>query len=232
MKKTYTKITAIIAIIFLSLFLFTACAPKQRVVKEDEVFFLDLKQSSLQGFTLDLFLDKSSNITLRKDGTATILVKSRPGIGDFVTFMLSLNAMNTIEIEPVFLELGKEYFPGFDLSNYGKILELLESTLNLSLNLEANDPTLQSVFSEFANTRKIPKDLKLPDVLELTYNAEYYIKDVYSKYSGKFTGVYMGKHEKNSEPFVIMDLITHEDGTVKLNFSNDMIKLYLNATKA
>src|SRR5690554_8195601 len=91
MKKIFRKITILIALLIIvsSAFLFTACSKQMgRVVDKDTVYYIDTKKSSIKGFDFRLLVNKKSNITLRKDGTATLQVKLIDGIGSFLNLIL------------------------------------------------------------------------------------------------------------------------------------------------
>lgn len=231
MKKVFKKSTAILVILLViaSLFVFSSCKPKQRVMEEDTVFYIDLENTKVKNKKLNLFLDEESNITLTSDGKASINIKADKALSGYVYLALRSGAVDDLEIEPVFLDLGAEYFPGFDLHNMEKTFQLLDNALNLKLvGFDFSNPDTQAAFSEFADTGKIPTDFVLPNDLEIVYSADYYIKDITSEYSNKtFTGIFMGQHTENGEPFIMMDLITDDDGKTHISYNNDMVMLKL-----
>ena len=125
-------------------------------------------------------------------------------------------------------DLGTEYLPGFDLEDLSKTFGLVENALNLKLSgIDFDDPEVVSMFQEIFRTADLSK-FKLEKGLVLEYNCQYYIKDQYSKYSGKYTGVYMGKHQENGEPYMLLDLrYDEEKGKRKLTLTKEMIDLVL-----
>ncbi|MFW5780556.1 MAG: hypothetical protein ACOCWI_03815, partial [Bacillota bacterium] len=84
MKNITKKLIALItlSLIVSCVFLFTACSQtKGRLVEEDTIFYINRKESSIKGISLNLLLHKNSAITLRKDGTATIHLRLMDGLG-------------------------------------------------------------------------------------------------------------------------------------------------------
>ena len=238
MKNIIKKVIALTTLIIIisCVFLLTACDDKSRgrVVEEDTIFYIDRKNSSIKGIALNLLLNKNSCITLRKDGTATIHIRLMDGMGSALNYIAGDGALDDVEVEPVFFDLAEEYFPGFSVYDLPGTFQLLENALGLTLfGIDFEDPSIKDTFETLAETGKLPSTIELPDELGLEYNADYYIKDEYSKYSGKYTGVFMGAHHKNSQPFVLMDYKENsKNGKVQLSWINDIIDLKIYATQA
>ncbi|HHU42789.1 MAG: hypothetical protein WCS45_06085 [Clostridia bacterium] len=236
MKKVLriSIILIIISIIISSMFLFTACTKDEtRVFDKDKVFLISIKESKIRGFPFNLVVDKSSNITLRKDGIATLHIKLIDGLGALLGFILPEGALDDVYLDPVFVRMAEEYFPGFSVYDLEATMGLLERSLGLKLlGLDYEDPYIQDLFINLAENGRLPSVLKIPDGLGLEYNANYYIKDMYSNSAQKFTGIFMGKHHKDSEPFVVMDYRKTPDGKGRITWINEIIDLEIYAVEA
>ena len=170
---------------------------------------------------------KESYFELRSDGTAYMKIAVHESVIPLLNNLVSGLNVSQSDLQLV-ADLGTEYLPGFDLEDLSKTFGLVENALNLKLSgIDFDDPEVVSMFQEIFRTADLSK-FKLEKGLVLEYNCQYYIKDQYSKYSGKYTGVYMGKHQENGEPYMLLDLrYDEEKGKRKLTLTKEMIDLVL-----
>ncbi len=206
--------------------------PETYLLAEDIVFPIDLADSSLMGIPFSMVIDSDSCITLRADGTATIFFKTKSALSGLVNTLLGDGLAGDFILTP-FIEMALEYIPGFDLSDMGHTFDLVNACLGLSLlGFNWEDPDVEAMFNAIAETGKLPDSLRLPRTLTLEYNANYYLKNLSSPYTGTYTGVFLGEHNENGEPFILLDLSKNDDEVKKLNLRIELVKLIVNATEA
>lgn len=220
-------------ILLSSCVLMTSCKKADtRFVESDTVYNIVLKESSVQDLPLNMILDESSKITLRSDGTATIFLKSVriDRILEFAFDNFDIGSLNLTE----FVQMATQYFPGFSVGDMEKSLGMLKANMGLELKgFDFTDPETDALFAEIDQTMTLPRDAKYPENLILEYNPNYYIQEVYSETKGSYMGVFMGNHEKNGEPYLIMTKTTDKDsGKSVLKYYNVMLNAYLIAIEA
>lgn len=238
MKKIYIKkicaIITILVITALSIICFTACTEEEAeattyLMEEDTVFAIDLQNSTIMGLPFNLFIDDDSNITINKNGTATVTFLTTRALRSIFNIALSQGLTDTLNLSP-FIEMAFEYIPGFSLENMTNTINSLTAWLGLSLmGFDWTDPEVEEMFIAIGETGTLPEGLKLPAQLTLQYSANYYIQEVVSPYTGTYTGVYLGKHQENGEPFVFFDMRENEQGTKLINWKWEVLKLDVNA---
>ncbi len=227
----------IAVVLLVSALLFsTACTPKSNepesyLVEEDTSFAIILTESSIMGLPFNLFIDRSSSIVLRTDGTATITIKTTRALSGLANTLLSQGLAGEFLITP-FVEMALEYIPGFSLIDMQSTFGLVQTLLGLTLvGFDWTDPEIEELFNTIHETGKLPAELRIPNSLTLEYTANYYIKDVASPYSGAYSGIYMGDHASNGEPFILMDLREDDNGDKKINLRIELVKLIVNASE-
>jgi GDSL-like Lipase/Acylhydrolase. len=101
----------------------------------------------------------------------------------------------------------KGLFPGFDLTNVEDSIALLPASAGLGLVVDRTEgdgiSKLIAAVEDNPSNFVIPSDLTLPDRITIRYSGFYYLKDVDTDI-GKQTGVFIGKHNADSEPFLVM----------------------------
>ncbi|NCA67930.1 MAG: hypothetical protein EOM87_07705 [Clostridia bacterium] len=238
MKKYMKKIIVLLIVAVMAVsssFVFASCEPETAqavtyLVEEDTVFVMDTAKSSIMGINFNLFLDKSSNITLKPDGTATITIKTNNNFRNLLNVALTQTAGVSIALQP-FIEMAEEYIPGFTLENMTATFDLLYGSLGVMLmGFDFEDPAVTAAFIALGELGRIPENFVLPENLTLTYTSNYYIKDVYSAYSGSYSGIYFGEHASNGEPFILMNYVADDDGNKQVNLRIELVKLIINAT--
>jgi hypothetical protein len=227
--KKFIKVMTIIALAALlatNALMLISCSKR---VKQDTTYYIDTKKSSIMGSSTKVFLDPDSKIVLRKDGTATIFIKTSKALGGLLNFALSQGLASDFDLQPIIDGIVMDFLPGFTLEDSRLSLNLLKSTLNLSIvGLDPDDPSVTAIFDSIAATGKVPSNVTLPDGLGFEYNAEYRIKKVTSEYSGEYIGVFMGEQHKNGEPYVMMTLQNQTDSDKKqLYYRNEMLDITL-----
>lgn len=213
--------------------LMTSCKKVDtRFVESDTVYNIVLKESSVQDLPLNMILDESSKITLRSDGTATVFLKSVriDRILEFAFDNFDIGSLNLTE----FVQIATQYFPGFSVSDMEKSLEMLKANMGLELKgFDFTDPETDALFAEIAQTMTLPRNAKYPENLIIEYSQNYYIKEVFSETKGSYMGVFMGNHEENGEPYLIMTKSTDKStGKSVLKYYNVMVNAYLIAKEA
>lgn len=197
---------------------------------EDTVFALNLSESNIMGLPFYLFIDKSSNITIRADGTATLTIKTTKALSTLANTLLGTGFTGDFVLTP-FIEMAFEYIPGFSLSDMQKTFDILQVLLGLTfLGFNWDDPEINELFNAIKDTGTLPQDFKLPSTLTLEYTADYYVKDVVSPHTGAYSGIYMGEHSANGEPFILMDY-KDIDGVKQINLRLELVKLSIIATE-
>lgn len=233
MKNIFRKTTiaALALLLLLNVFVLVAC---NRTVKADTVYYIDTKESKIMNIPLTLILDKESNITLRKDGTASVSIKTSAAFAGALNLMLSNEAVSDFDLQPIIEGMAMDFFPGFTLEDMQFTFNLLKHSLNLSIvGLDPSDPNVKAIFDEIAETGKVPSNITLPQGIGIEYNAEYRIEKVTSEFSGEYTGIFMGKQHKNGEPYIMMTLRQQKDSDKQeIYFRNEMINFTLIAKEA
>ncbi len=227
--KRFIKVIATAALMILMLtniFLLVSCDKR---VKEDTVYYIDLKESKIMDVSTTLLLAKESNIVLRKDGTATVFLRTSEALGGVLNYALSKGLASDFDLQPIIDGIVLDLFPGFTLEDMRLSLNLLKSSLNLTLvGFDPDDPSVAVIFQSISDTGKLPASATLPNGLGIEYNSEYHIEKVTSEYTGEYTGVFMGAHHKNGEPYVMMTLQTQADSDKQqLYYRNEMLNLSL-----
>lgn len=203
----------------------------RQLVEEDTVFTIDRTKSYLKDFEFEAILTEESKITLRKDGTAslTLMVNS-------VALQLGAGfvAQGDFSIDPTVLNMIYAYLPGLDLHNLPKSFEIFKGCLGISfIGLNPENKGIQAIFKALADGTPVPSGTKItiPERVGLELNANYYIKEFTSSYSGvKYTGVYWGNHDADGEAFIMMELWPDEaTGGQKLIVDAPLMNIHIEA---
>ncbi len=228
MRELNKKIVILCILILVIVFSILGCTPKRNVMDETTVFKLDLKNSSVLDMDLSMLLDEDSGIILGKDGIATIRLKVNKKLSMLVNVALISGIMEDFQIDRIFFDIVEELFPGLNLAEVASIIGTFDKALGVKIKgIDENDEVFKQALATLRATGELPSSLVLPEELEVEISAEYYIQDVYSQYTGRYTGIYMGKHHPRGEPFIIMDMKKDKDNNILLSYSNDTILLYL-----
>lgn len=234
--KNIKKIIAIILAAALALTCVLAIAscekekeyPDRRILEKDTVFSIDLLGSSVKNIPL-MFLKRDSNVTLRKDGTGSLTLNVNDGVMALLNTVLEDANIGDVDLG-VYLDMGYEYLPGLNLSDLTGTIRILKGTLGLTLlGVSPDDTAMQAFFGTVGETDKLPSSITLPENFGLQIDAPYYIKDVTSEYSGiTYTGVYMGNHHEDGEPFFFMDIVVNpETGKRQIIIDYPIVDLYI-----
>lgn len=231
MNKLLNKSITVVSIILLmfSLFIFSSCN-SNNAVSEDTIWYLDTLNSSILGVSFDFFVDENSYIILRKDGTATISIKAKSNLHYIINYLLDSEPVKNFDLRSVTDGMAPEYFPGFSLYDMKASFDLLTKSIGVTFTgIDFEDPDIAAMFSEVAESGRIPSNLKIPEGIGVEYNANYHIKEVFSEYTGKYSAVYMGEHHPDGEPFIMM---TMSEDASEISLRIEMIKMLLIAEKA
>ncbi|MGI6701193.1 MAG: hypothetical protein ACOX3U_01830 [Christensenellales bacterium] len=215
-------LTAILILIMIaSLY---SCNPSR--VRKDTVFYIDVDNSTIMDAPFNAFIDPSSNVTLRKDGTATLYLRIRDDVTVMLNSLLQMDEVKNFDIKSVIHGMAQEYLPGFDLADMESTLEKVDASINVKLlGFDFDDPEIVEMFTQLNETGQIPANIKIPKGLGIEYTAGYELVKVHSDYTGNdYTAVYIGEKEPNGEPYTIMTLNDKGD---EIYFRIEMIQMTL-----
>lgn len=244
MKKVYKSIISVIAaaaLIIVSTLCLFGCKSKGKVVEKDMVFKTNamandkyIGELSVWGLPIDLFADVT--ITLKKDGTARLALIPKYDIGAIITAAnLDMSALTDMELEEYLNRYALGLFPGLTIRDLEFTVELLKKSLSLSfLGIDFNSDNVKHITDTLRDTGKIPADFTLPSELSMEYNANYYMEDVVSPYTGTHTAVYLYNREQKGDPYLIMTLSDCENkaGKKQLNMYIEFLKLTIIAVQS
>jgi lysophospholipase L1-like esterase len=203
----------------------------RRLVEEDTVFHIDRSKSHLKSFQFDTILTDESQITLRKDGTASLTLMVNTvmlGLG------MGLIGSGQFSIDPTVLKMVYAYLPGIDLYDLPKSFDILKGCLGISfIGLNPNNAGIQALFGALVDGKPVSADVNInvPSRAGLELNANYYIKELTSSYSGiTYTGVFWGNHDADGEAFIMMELWPDEaTGGQKLIVDAPLMNIHIEA---
>lgn len=100
-------------------------------------------------------------------------------------------------------------FPGFDLSDLPKIVELVKS-VGININLDFENKYIKALTDSLAANLIIPKGFMIPQDFSVELKGYYYIER-----NGNFTNIYMGVNNvaEDGYPFLFATLHTDGNGT-------------------
>lgn len=232
--KKYIAILLAAVVAVSCFFALTACDKNKddegkRYIEKDTFYSIDTLASSIKGLPTFIFDTDVSGVTLRTDGTSTFKLAVKDGLATTIQNLLGDVELGDVDMSIV-LNMIYEYFPGLNLADLKTVLDIFEGSLNLKLmGLDPADEEIQAMFTEMAQTGHLTSITKIPEGLGLEINADYYIKDITSEYTGKtYTGVYMGHPHPDGESFWMMELTTDtETGKPKIVIDYPLIDIYI-----
>lgn len=232
--KKYIAILLAAVVAVSCFFALTACDKNKddegkRYIEKDTFYSIDTLNSSIKGLPTIIFDTEVSGVTLRTDGTSTFKLAVKEGTATFLNKLIGEINGEDVDMSIV-LNMIYEYFPGLNLADLKTTLDIFEGSLNLKLlGLDPADEEIQAMFTEISQTGHLPSKIKIPEGLSLEINADYYIKDITSEYTGKtYTGVYMGHPHPDGESFWMMELTTDaETGKPKIVIDYPLIDIYI-----
>lgn len=233
LKNRISKAAAILLIAVVTALLavsLSGCNTKTGNYVESETIF-SINTLSLLGddYSYGLNTDKST-ITLRPDGSCTIILKPQSQLILMANIYLATMEIPNSQIEGFVDDYGA-VLPGFDLSNVEESLKLLYNTVGLTINgLTSENENVKAMFEQIESGNGL-KSPKLPSNISIEFNTVYTIEQLHSDYTGDYTAVYVGEYdaEQTQEPFFIFTL-TDVDGTQSLSCRWEMLNLTLKAS--
>lgn len=229
MKNNIRKIlilTILLSMVFSSMYLLTGCGEEEPnpnyVAEETELLISSVEVMAFTNeLTFLIYDNKKSKIVFTPEGEATITLYIRPAAIALVNAFLSEADLNEIGVIGVSLDdffdiYPAGIFPGFSADDIAGGFELIQAALNLELvGLNFEDPALAELARSIREERTLPEGFQLPAVeyaLEIT--APYVIRELESPYTGKYTAIYLGNFDENTEPFVIMTAGKDENNNI------------------
>jgi len=200
------------------------------LVQEDMVFHIDSSKSFMKSFKFESLIVEDSNVTLRKDGTASLTLMVNSVVLEIGMIMV---ANGEFSIDPTVLNMVYAYLPGIDLYNdLPKSFDILKGCLGISfIGLNPKNSGIQAVFGALVDGEPTDANYTAPETVGLQLNANYYIKELTSSYSGiTYTGVFMGNHDADGEAFIMMELWPDEaTGGQKLIIDAPLMNIHIEA---
>ena len=224
MKKIgkYFVIILLIGCLFLlNIFVFTSCdTDKNKYVEENKKYLIDTRNSRIKGIPLSFFTDTSSYIELRTDGTATIYVKSNEGIGGTLEYFIDKEEyIKNMDIS-AYEGMIADYLPGFKLEDIENGLHLLKNSTGVCIEgINFEDPTIEAFINDLSEKGKLTSNIESIDYIGIKYEANYNIENIRSESGENYTVAYMGEHNENGQPYIILTMSTDEEsGKEKISF--------------
>lgn len=225
--KNLKKIISCILIISIASALvlsLTACNDGKHV-KKDIAFGID-NSTEIMDIPVTLFLNKQdSGITLRKNGTVTLRLALNDAVPNLVNKSFNISTMlGEMDFNQYMNDYVAPLFPGFTLQDIPYSLGLIESSLGIKITgLDLDSPNTKALF-EGLKTGKFAENIVVPKNIALEYNGPYEIKELLDADNEPYKAVYLGKYNKNGQPFIVMGLDKNEEGKntiiCRVNFIN------------
>lgn len=240
MKKIFKFVSIVLIIALFSALALTLSSCKaddgKYYIEKDTRFSVE-STTSVMKLPVMMILDSNETyIDLRADGTMTMRFKVASGILNLVKLIFKIDLGEMIEGTDVteFAEYyAKPLFPGFTLDDIPYSLSLLEKSIGIKITgIDFEDDEIIELCNSLSQNGTVPKGFDIPEGIGIEYNGPYYLKEVTS-YEGKtYTALFMGKHEKDGQPFTIMTLGKNEESQLKtLQFRIEVIQVDLTATE-
>ena len=212
-RKLMILFTAILIFVNI-LFLYSCNADdvEEEYLDADTIYYIDTENSEAFGYDFNALIDKTSNITLRKNGTATISIRLKEIVNTILLIALAKNEQKSVDINTYIDNMLVQYLPGISLNDIKTTFEIFRQNTGIKiLGIDYDNPEIQSFFDELSLTGKIPSTLfELKENIGIRYDASYCIKHIYSETKGEYVAIYMGEYEPNGEPFTIMTMSKNE----------------------
>lgn len=233
--KNFKKIISSILVISVALaFLvsFTACNNSSERVKSDISFAIE-NNTKVMDVPIAIFLNKKdSGITLRKDGTMTLRFALNSAVPALINSTFNISTMlGEMDFNEYMSDYVSQVFPGFTLQDVPASLGLIEHSLGLTITgLDLASDNTQTLF-EGLETGVFAENIAFPPNIGLEYNGPYTLKQLKDADGKDYTVIYMGKHEKNGESFVVMGLDENSEGKKVINCRVNFINFIMTATE-
>lgn len=236
MKKSFLLIPLILIVAFVSCLTLAGCNKGDgRYYVSQNTRFEIQTETSVMKLPVMLVMDSSDTfVELRTDGTMTMRFKVAAGIIDLAKTFFKIDLSEKIagtDITPITDTYANELCPGFTLDDIPYSLSLLEKSIGIKITgIDFEDDNIIELCNSLKKDGTVPIGFKIPDI-GIEYNGPYYLKEVSSEFTGKtYTGVFMGKHEKNGQPFTVMTLSTDKESLKKvLKFRIEFVQIDLTA---
>lgn len=182
---------------------------------------------------------EKSGVTLRADGTMTLqLILGSEGL-DMVNGILStlnlLNALGEVDVSSFTNQYLVPIMPGFDFADITDSLELAKGALGVQFVSATEGEALEflQVVGDLLTTGKeAPEGTVIPDGFGIRLDSGYYVKEVKGTDGTVYNGVYLTPTDRDTQPYIVMDLSKGEDGKYGLNLQLDFLKMNLTLTQA
>lgn len=193
---------------------------KGKSVKKEQTYKINLKDTEIMGIQGSLLFDKTSGITLKRDGTMNIKFI----LSDTIIAVIN-NAIGGMGIDSMINDFGSgdvgigmlgdmnkflsNMFPGINMEDVPAAMEIVKRSLGISvvgLDLGAIE----------GGSFTIPKGFGIE------FNGSYSLEEVKNSKGEKFTAVHVGTYTKNTQPYFLMSI----DGD-NISFNFEMVKLHV-----
>lgn len=243
-KRIFTILTIII--LSLSVGLLSACSSEEHFKKETTYVFSEINLGStvdlgelsglLGGMKINDILDtNASEIKFSKDGKMSfkiILNSKLITIANLALSQISLEGQEESMQEYIDMYFS-QLFPGFDIKNLPKSLDIIKLSLGIELEkFDMDDEGVKSIVESIQSFKKFDSKAKIPNGFGIAFNGIYEIKTLIDKDNNQQKAIYVGEHSKNTEPFLIMMLNKDSETEIEnISFSMEFIQLNCKATK-
>lgn len=228
MKKIITVLVLLTALV-LCVLPATGCEGKKTYVKED-ISFAITNESNVMGIPINLVLDASSGIELKKDGTFVLSLMLNDGAPMLLNNYFDLEAMSKADLSGFINAYVKPIFPGFTLDDVEGSLNLIKNSLGAELvGFDFEDENIKKLVESLETTGRINSDLVIPEGLGVRYTSFYEIKTLKSETAGKeYTAIFTDKYSEGGEPYFVLTMDTDsESGKNTLYLRVEFLKLTL-----
>lgn len=228
MKKIFT-VLILATILSACVLAFAGCEEKKTYAEED-ISFGVTNETTVMGIPLNLVLDPSSGIELKKDGTFVLSLMLNDGAPRLLNNYFDLEAMSEADLSGFINAYVKPLFPGFTLDDVKGSLDLIKNSLGAEIvGLDFEDENVKKLVDSLETTGKINSDLVIPEGLGIRYTSFYEIKTLKSESTGKeYTAIFTDKYSEGGEPYFVLTMDTDpESGKKTLALRVEFLNLSL-----
>ncbi len=229
-KKTIVVIL-LISVATLTCLSLASCKYKDEYYVKKEIKFAISSGTTIMDIPISPLLSKnSSGITLRPNGTMTMKFIFNSAVSYILNEQVNIATMvGDLDLSEFMDSYLNPLFPGFTLDDIPSSMKIIEDCLGMRLSgLDYDSPDIAALL-EGVKTGVFPDNITIPDNIGLEYNGPYALKDMVDVDGNPYTILYMGKHEKNAESYMFMQLSKEDDGKNTLDSRVEFLNFNLAA---